>query len=100
MADHGLQIHSLIEIDEKRKKCLLHLGRIVRSKVPSKKNVDFLRKNKNIQKGPIIDFLPHQSIRLFACDPIIIPLANETNDSQLQIEKTKIKNTQTKTNKN
>lgn len=28
----------------------------------NKKNVDFLRKNKNIQKGPIIDFLPHQSI--------------------------------------
>lgn len=61
------------------------LGRIVRSKVPSKKkNVDFLRKNKNIQKGPIIDFLPHQSIRLFACDPLIYR-NNETKKNNQKI---------------
>lgn len=45
--------------------------------------------NKNIQKGPIIDFLPHQSIRLFACDPHIIQQSTAMHPKHMQQENEK-----------
>lgn len=36
----------------------------------------FTKRKKNLQKGPFIDFSPHQSNWLFACDPKLVPLCS------------------------